>query len=212
MTFDGWPRAALDFYRGLEADNSKAYWLAHHEVYERDVLQPMTELLDELAEEFGQGRVFRPYRDVRFSADKSLYKTAIGATLPSGGYLQLSARGLAAGAGYHRLAPDQLERYRLAVVDDRSGEDLRARIAAVEAHGIEITVRDALKTVPRGYPKEHPRADLLQNKDLAAWTEWGNEDWVHTSEAKEHLIGFLHDARPLTEWLDAHVGPTTLTR
>ncbi|GAA3862902.1 DUF2461 domain-containing protein [Leifsonia kafniensis] len=212
MTFDGWPRAALDFYRGLEVDNSKAYWLAHREVYEQKVLQPMTELLDELAEEFGQGRVFRPYRDVRFSADKSLYKTAIGATLSGGGYVQLSARGLAAGAGCHRLAPDQLERYRRAVDTELSGEDLRARIAAVEAHGIEITVRDALKTVPRGYPKEHPRADLLTHKDLAAWTEWGTEAWLQSAEAKEYLIAFLHDARPLTTWLDEHVGPTTLTR
>ncbi|MGO4102423.1 DUF2461 domain-containing protein [Leifsonia sp. YAF41] len=212
MTFDGWPRAALDFYRGLELDNSKAYWLAHHEVYEQQVLQPMTELLDELAEEFGPGRVFRPYRDVRFSADKTLYKTAIGATLPSGGYVQLSARGLAAGAGYHRLALDQLERYRRAVADEQTGESLRDSIAAVEERGIEVTVRDALKTVPRGYPKEHPRADLLKNKDLAAWTEWGTGDWLQTAEAKEHVVSFLHDARPLTTWLDAHVGPTTLTR
>lgn len=212
MTFDGWPRAALDFYRGLEADNSKAYWLAHREMYEQDVLRPMTELLDELSEEFGHGRVFRPYRDVRFSADKSLYKTAIGATLPSGGYVQLSARGLAAGAGYHRLAPDQLERYRRAVDHEQSGEALRATIAEVEANGIEVTVHDALKTVPRGYPKEHQRADLLKNKDLAAWAEWGTGDWLQSAAAKEQLIEFLHDARPLTEWLDAHVGPTTLTR
>ena len=73
-------------------------------------------------------------------------------------------------------------------------------------------MRDALKTVPRGYPKEHPRADLLKNKDLAAWTEWGTGDWLQTAEAKEHVVSFLHDARPLTTWLDAHVGPTTLTR
>jgi uncharacterized protein (TIGR02453 family) len=211
MTFDGWPREALDFYRGLEADNSKAYWLAHRHVYETKVLHPMTELLDELAEEFGHGRVFRPYRDVRFSADKSLYKTAIGATLPSGGYVQLSARGLAACAGYHRLTPDQLERYRRAVDNEQSGEALRASIAEVEAHGIEITVRDAVKTVPRGYPKQHPRADLLKNKDLAAWTEWGTEAWLQSAEAKDRLIGFFHDARPLTAWLDANVGPTTLT-
>ena len=98
MTFSGWPAVALEFYEGLEADNSKTYWTAHKAVYEAGVLAPMDELLAELEDEFGEAKVFRPNRDIRFSADKSPYKTAIGATLSAGGYVQLSADGLAAGA------------------------------------------------------------------------------------------------------------------
>ena len=79
--FTGWPAAAVEFYRGLEADNSKAYWTAHRAEYDALVLAPMEALLDDLEGEFGEGRIFRPYRDIRFSADKSPYKTAIGATL-----------------------------------------------------------------------------------------------------------------------------------
>src|SRR5258707_2617531 len=81
MAFDGWPEEALEFYEGLAADNSKAYWTANQAVYQDAVLRPMTDLVDELAAEFGEAKIFRPYRDVRFSADKSPYKTHIGAVL-----------------------------------------------------------------------------------------------------------------------------------
>src|SRR3954471_16287616 len=99
MVFRGWPVEAIEFFEGLEADNSKTYWQEHKTVYDESVRKPMDELLDELRSEFGEGKVFRPYRDVRFSADKSPYKTSIAATLEEGGYVQLSAAGLGAGCG-----------------------------------------------------------------------------------------------------------------
>ena len=87
MAFHGWKVEALEFFEGLEADNSKAYWQRHKDVYETIVRAPMEELLAELEPEFGEGRIFRPYRDVRFSRDTSPYKTAIGATLGLAGAL-----------------------------------------------------------------------------------------------------------------------------
>jgi uncharacterized protein (DUF2461 family) len=86
MAFRGWSTVALDFYEGLEADNSKAYWTEHKPVYESEVRAPMEALLEELAPEFGEAKLFRPYRDVRFSADKSPYKTSIAASFAGGGY------------------------------------------------------------------------------------------------------------------------------
>src|SRR5204863_1827323 len=80
VAFRGWPTEALEFYEGLEADNSRTYWLDHKETYDKQVYGPMADLLAELEPEFGPGRIFRPNRDVRFSADKSPYKTAIAAT------------------------------------------------------------------------------------------------------------------------------------
>jgi len=91
MGFRGWTAEAIEFYEGLEADNSKTYWNENKTVYENCVLRPMTELLAELGPEFGASKLFRPYRDVRFSADKAPYKTTIAATLEMGGYVQLSA-------------------------------------------------------------------------------------------------------------------------
>src|SRR6266704_524839 len=121
MTFHGWRAEALEFFEELEADNSKAFWQNHKDVYETVVRAPMEELLAELEPEWGAGRIFRPYRDVRFSADKSPYKTNIGATVGDDGYVQLDARGLAVGSGMWEMASDQLERYRRTVDDDRSG-------------------------------------------------------------------------------------------
>lgn len=159
-TFRGWPAEALEFYEGLEADNSKAYWTAHKDVYETVVLSPMKAILTELAPEFGDCKVFRPNRDVRFSTDKSPYKTHIGATI-GGGYLQLSANALAAASGMHGMAPGQLDRYRQPVADDRSGPGLEQAIRAVERRSIEVHGQDSLKTVPKGYPSDHTGLGML---------------------------------------------------
>lgn len=209
MAFSGWPEEALDFYEGLESDNSKAYWTAHKDVYERFVLGPMTDLLDELASEFGEPRLFRPYRDVRFSKDKSPYKTNIGATVGDG-YIQLSASGLAAGSGYYQMAPDQLDRYRRAVATDLPGEELERLTARIVAAGIEVEGREVLKTAPRGFTADHPRIELLRYKGIIAWKQWPVEPWLGTPQARQHVAGFLKAATPLADWLAKHVGPSQL--
>ena len=207
-SFTGWPERAFEFYEGLEADNSKAYWTAHRAVYEADVRTPMEALLSDLAEEFGDGKLFRPYRDVRFSPDKSPYKTAIGASLSGGGYVHLSADGLAVALGYHMMAPDQLARYRNAVAEGVTGEELRRVIAEVEGTGVSVVGEEPLKTAPRGFSKDHPRADLLRNKGLIAWQEWPVEPWMHTSKARAYIEKHLRAARPVQDWLDDRVGPS----
>jgi uncharacterized protein (TIGR02453 family) len=210
MAFRGWPAVALEFYEGLQADNSKTYWTAHKAVYDEKVYGPMVALLAELEPEFGAAKLFRPYRDVRFSADKSPYKTSIAASLERGGYLQLSAEGLGAGVGMYHMAPDQLTRYRQAVADDASGERLGALIAGIERKGIEVTGgHDSLRTIPRGYPKDHPRADLLRHKGLIAWRQWPVAAWLGTAAAKRRIVDFLHAAQPLRDWLAANVGEST---
>jgi uncharacterized protein (TIGR02453 family) len=209
MSFQGWPEAALDFFEGLELDNSKAYWAANRRSYDEAVLAPMTELTEELAREFGDVKIFRPYRDIRFSADKSPYRTEIGATVGSA-YIRLSASGLAAGNGMFHLAPDQLSRFRDGVADDVRGSRLERIVAAMEGHGITLIGHEVLKSAPRGYPGDHPRIGLLRHKGLAAFKEWSVEPWLATAAARDHVREFLVATRPLTEWLDAHVGPSAL--
>jgi uncharacterized protein (TIGR02453 family) len=211
MPFSGWPEEALDFYEGLEADNSKTYWTARKAVYEEKVLGPMTELLDDLAPEFGETKIFRPYRDVRFSKDKSPYKTHLGAML-GGGYIQLSAGGLAVGDGMYGMASDQLDRYRQAVASDETGAELERVIAGIERHGYEVHGRDSLKSAPRGYPADHPRIERLRYKGIVAWKEWPVEPWLETATAKEHITGFLRASRPLGAWLEANVGDSATER
>jgi len=207
MGFRGWPVEAIEFFEGLEADNTRAYWQANKGTYDDAVRAPMDELLAELAPEFGPGKVFRPYRDVRFSADKAPYKTAIGASLGGGGYVQVSSTGLAAGAGMYAMAADQLDRYRRAVDDDRAGTELEAICAALSRGAIDVTARDSLKTAPRGYSRDHPRIELLCHKGLIAWREWPVGAWLGTAGAKKRVIEFLRAAQPLAAWLDTNVGP-----
>lgn len=209
MGFGGWPAEALEFYEGLEADNSKAYWTAHKDVYDRDVRGPMVALLEELEPEFGTGKIFRPYRDVRFSPDKSPYKTSIGATLAGGGYVHLSAQGLGAASGMYVMAPDQLARYRRAVADEQPGERLRAIVADIERrHKCETIGHDRLKTAPKGFARDHPRVDLLRHKGLALWKQWPVAAWLGTAAAKDRVAEFLRACHPLNAWLTEHVGPT----
>jgi uncharacterized protein (TIGR02453 family) len=204
MTFQGWPAEALEFYEGLVADNTKTYWTAHKTSYEQHVLGPMTELLEELAPEFGETKIFRPYRDVRFSKDKTPYKTHIGGVVGEG-YIQLSSAGLAAAHGRYEMAPEQLAAYREAAAADSSGEELAKIIEAVQDQDIEVHSRDVLKTAPRGYPPDHPRVELLRYKGLWAWRQWPVEPWLGTQAAQQHIAAFLSASKPLADWLSAHV-------
>ncbi|MEI7715339.1 MAG: DUF2461 domain-containing protein [Mycobacterium sp.] len=204
MAFAGWPVEAIEFYEGLEADNSKAYWQTHKEVYERAVKAPMEHLLAELSDEFGEGRIFRPHRDVRFSADKSPYKTTCAATLGDG-YVSLSAEELMMASGLYMPDPDELQRYRTAVEDEASGGELATIVAALRSAGYQIMAHDVLKTAPRGFPREHPRIDLLRHKGIAMSRSWPVGAWLGTRQAKDRIITGLRAAAPLNDWLARHV-------
>jgi len=206
MAFCGWPEEALDFYDGLAADNSKSYWTGHKAVYEEKVLGPMAELTEELAAEFGEPKIFRPYRDVRFSRDKSPYKTHIGAVIGGTGYVQLSAEGLGAGAGLWEMGLERLARYREAVASDGPGAELEQIIATMEKADVTVHGHGVLKSAPRGYPADHPRIALLRYKGLTAWKQWSVEPWLETASAKDRLISFFRTAGPLCSWLTEHVG------
>jgi uncharacterized protein (TIGR02453 family) len=209
MAFRGWPDEALEFFEGLEADNSRTYWTAHKAVYDEKVRAPMEDLVAELEPKFGAGKIFRPYRDVRFSADKSPYKTEIAAVIGDG-YVRLSAEGLGAGLGMWMLAPDQLDRYRRAVADESAGSKLEELIAELARQRIEVSGHDQVKTVPRGYPRDHPRAELLRNKGIAAFKQWPVASWLGTAAAKKRVEDFMVSARPLGDWLAMNVGPSAV--
>jgi uncharacterized protein (TIGR02453 family) len=204
-TFRGWPAEALEFYDGLLADNSKTYWTANKETYDDKVRAPMVALTEELEPEFGPAKIYRPYRDVRFSKDKSPYKTQIAASFERGGYVKLSAEGLGAGSGIYMFSPDQLRRWRAAVDDDGSGVALVGVIENLRGQGIDISSHDVLTRVPSGFAKDHPRAELMRYKDLVAWRDWPVAAWLGTAKAKAKLEEFFRICAPLNDWLGKHV-------
>jgi uncharacterized protein (TIGR02453 family) len=143
---------------------------------------------------------------VRFSKDKSPYKTQIAASFERGGYLRLDRNGLGAGAGMYLLSPDQLKRYRAAVDDDGTGEELPRIIDKLHGAGIEVSSHEVLKRVPPGFDKEHPRAELLRYKDLVAWRDWPAAAWLGTAAARKRLEEFYRTCQPLNDWLHSAVG------
>jgi uncharacterized protein (TIGR02453 family) len=206
MGFAGFGERLVDFYEGLVADNSKAYWTDHRAEYERHVRAPMAALLAELEPEFGQGKIFRPYRDLRFSPDKTPYKTHCGAIV-GGNYLQVDADGVLVAGGYYRMAGDQVQRYRVAVDDERRGEDLRRRLDALTEAGFDIA-GEVMASRPRGVPPEHPRLDLLRHRSLYARHQWPGEELLLSPELTGHVAAQWRLLTPLVEWLTDHVGPS----
>jgi uncharacterized protein (TIGR02453 family) len=159
-------------------------------------------------------RMFRPYRDVRFSKDKAPYKTAAAAAgeAEDGSfyYLHFSAEGLFVGSGYYHMATDQLARFREAVDDDKTGTEVARIATALEKARYDLAAHESLKTAPRGYAKDHPRIDLLRRKGLVAGKQWPVAKWLHTADAKKRIEGAWRDFAPLNHWLAEHVGPSEL--
>lgn len=212
MSFEGFPDEGLVFYEGLEADNSKTYWTRNKTTYDTHVRAPLLALLEELAPEFGTAKVFRPYRDVRFSNDKTPYKTHQGAVIhPDGGtgawYVQISADGLRVSGGSWRLESDQVVRYRRAVADDVQGPLLQAEVDRLTAGGWTLG-GDRLIRVPTGFAADTPRLDLLKHKALHVSRSWEPADWLHSRRALDEVRTAWRDVRELNAWLSANVGAT----
>jgi uncharacterized protein (TIGR02453 family) len=213
VSFEGFPDEGLVFYEGLEADNSKTYWTQHKAEYDAHVKAPLLALVEELATEFGQAKVFRPFRDVRFSNDKTPYKTHQGAVVHADGmgtgawYVQVSAEGLMVSGGSWRLESDQIARYRRAVADDVQGPRLQAEIERLEAAGWS-TEGERLTRVPSGFEKDHPRAELLKHKSVHGTRRWEPAEWLHDRRALDKVRDAWRDLRELNTWLADNVGAT----
>ncbi len=202
--FAGWKGDFRGFFLGLQLDNSKAYFESHRRTYEEEVKGPMLALLADLALEFGPARLSRPNRDIRFSADKSPYKTNIYADARGGGYVALDANGLVAAGGRYIMDAQQLSRFRAAIAADRSGKELAAIVSGLCENGYEVGGQE-LKRVPPPHPSDHPRAELLRHKRLIYWRRWEIGPWIATPEAGDHVAGVWRDGRELNAWLAAHV-------
>ena len=202
--FTGWTGDFQAFFIGLKLDNSKTYFEAHRRQYEDEVKAPLVAMLGDLEPEFGGAKVSRPNRDIRFSADKSPYKTNIYADC-AGGYVALDAEGLVAAGGRYMMEPSDLARFREAVAAERSGRQLAAIVDELRERGYEIGGQE-LKRVPQPHPQDHPRADLLRHKRLIYWKRWPVGPWIATPEARERVAQAWRDGAGLGAWFDKHLG------
>ena len=205
MEFTGFPVAAFDFYDDLEVDNTKSFWEAHKGVYDEAVKQPMTALTAALAPEFGDAKIFRPYRDVRFSKDKTPYKTHQGAFVAAGQsmgwYVEIAPRGMRVGGGFYEASGARLAAVRDSIVDDKTGKQLQRILTKAAKDGFELG-GEQLKTSPRGYDADHPRIDLLRHKQIILGKPYGFEKFIHGPELLDHVRADWRALKPLVAWLE----------
>lgn len=202
------------WFEGLEKDNSKAYFDRTRATYDAAVKGALQSVFESLLPRFpGTIKLFRQNRDIRFSADKSPYKTMTYGVIRdrpgshSGLYLSISSRGMSAGTGCYDMAKDQLARYRTAVDDPKRGSALQDAIEACEAAGLTVD-SERLATVPRGFAKDHPRRDLLARTSLIAHRRWDPAATLALPSPADPVAETWEECEPLIRWLDEHVGPS----
>jgi uncharacterized protein (TIGR02453 family) len=217
VRFEGFGEYAIDFFDGLTEDNSKPFWDDHRHTYDSDVRAPMVALMAELEREFGEFgvvKVFRPYRDVRFSNNKTPYKTHCGAVIEEGRgagafYVEVGTEGLRVGGGCFHLEAGQLARYRTAVDTEVHGHALDKIVAKLRRAGWEIK-GDRMKTRPRGVAEDHPRLELLRHRSIYAMRGWPPDDTLHERGCFDRVVTAWRALKPINEWARDHVGPADL--
>jgi len=182
--FTGFAPAALTFLRDLAANQDRAWFQEHRHIYDEAVLAPLHRLIAALNAELARRgipltadpakAVFRIHRDVRFSRDKSPYKTHAGAVLSRDGskggfgllYIHIDPAGSFAASGFYQPDPKLLEALRQAMLDAPAA--LHSALSSAYAAGCELMREDALVRLPRGF--EHAAgsdvADLLKLRHL----------------------------------------------
>lgn len=223
--------ASLRFLRGLKRRNEKPWFEAHREEYERDVKQPLTELVEEMdvrmakfaPEMVGEPKrsIFRIYRDVRFSSDKSPYKTNAAAWFfHSGGTSKVGREAHGGGAGfYFHLEPGKsmvgggcwmpprpaLLRFRAAIAADVRGFEKIMKTSATQKRFGKLAEDSMLKRVPRGYDEDSPAAPWLRYQSYTLDRSLTDAE-VLSPRLTQALEKDFQALLPLVRWLNSALG------
>jgi uncharacterized protein (TIGR02453 family) len=202
--FTGFSREAFAFFADLAKNNNRDWFQPRKEKYESLCHAPLKALTVALDPPFGADRLSRIYRDIRFSKDKSPYKTHVSAHIP-GGVLWMSAEGLYVGTGLYMPDPPALRKLREAIDREASGKALVALVKSLRKKGYTVASHETVESVPRGYAADHPRLELLRMKDIHAGRTLAPSE-VSTAAAVTKVRKVCADVAPLGEWLRKHVG------
>jgi uncharacterized protein (TIGR02453 family) len=221
-TFTGFRSEAIQFLADLAASNDRAWFQPRKQDYERLLKAPLEALCVALAERFEARGIplgadparspFRIYRDVRFSRDKSPYKTNVGASFPwtgggdgsAGGYFHLAPGDIFIGGGIWHPEPTRLQAFRRMV--DTDAARIHAVIddpAFVAAFG--TVMGSSLTRVPKGYDANHPDATLLKLKDVGFGRPLSDAD-AGSPDLPDRLAATLAIGVPLLRLLAALPG------
>ena len=217
MAFQGFGPQAQAFFKGLAFHQTRDWFEANRAIYERDVKTPLGDLVEELAAGFAKSgsplrgnrkaSLFRLNRDVRFSKDKSLYKTQAGAVLTRSGvkqdkghfYIHIAPESCFAAAGFYHPEPSDLAQLRRAIA--RSPKDWTRLVAILSKKGLALSEEGALQRLPRGFEAvaDPAIAAAVKRKSLVC-TRPIDSAQIYSRVLLNDLQVFARDASPLLEW------------
>jgi uncharacterized protein (TIGR02453 family) len=214
--FTGFPDVVFDFLGGLEKDNSREYWERNKPTW-TGVIQPSVDaLLADLAPQFGPLRTFRPNRDIRFSTDKSPYKTWIGVTTTDlsvggvGSFLRVDSTGMRVACGAMAFASDQVKEFRRALDDPASAREFDEVRDGLLDRGYIVGPgsQPTLQRPPAGFAPDHPHAECLRWKGAVVIAEFHRAGWMASHDALDQISQVWTAGAPLVAWIQRHVGAT----
>ena len=220
-SFVGMPDEGLAFLEDLEERNTKEFFDANKAVFRERVQAPFAALVEAATDrlrrdlpDIGTPKLFRIYRDLRFSKDKTPYKTSMSASVPSrapadgdgpgvatGYYLNVGPAGLYTASGLYHPDRAALQRVRAAIADPALGEELEAILAEAAAQHLEPYL-DPLQRAPKPWPADHPRAHLLKARSLVLNRQHDRAPWLQTPELLDHLLADWKAMIPFNRWLE----------
>ncbi len=223
--FNGFPQETFIFLRGLSANNSAAWFHEHHDEYKKYFVEPALAFISVLGAELAgmvKGLVyeakinrslFRLNRDVRFSANKSPYKTHMGLIFWKGPfaakhdnpgfYFHMETEKLLLATGTWMFTPEVLSEYRSSLLDPTEGKRFQKIADKLKERHIPFNNSFALKNTPKGFPKDHPLADYAKFKGISTDHEeiGGLPDIVHRRELVDYCLAFYSNTIPAFEWM-----------
>jgi uncharacterized protein (TIGR02453 family) len=225
--FSGFPDEAIQFFLELQAEQSRTWFKAHQDEYQRLCRGPLEllvlELQDRLVDVYPhintvEPHIFRIQRDTRFAKDKSPYKTNVAADLPirprregedqhttPGMYLSFGLDGEYVAIGAWHMGPEVLVLYRSLLDDPKLGRQLKSFVDKLVVDGWQLASMETLKRVPPPYAQDHPCAELLKRKGLALSAQ-PSEGISATPAFADWAEAKLRAAAPVVHWLDRHLG------
>ena len=222
---------ALRFLRSLARNNRRDWFEKHRENWLREVRDPMGELVEDLdlriarfaPEMTGDPKrsIFRLYRDVRFSPDKSPYKThaacwffhadassKVGREAHGGGagfYFHLQPGASFVGGGCWMPPRPALKRIRAALAADPQAFERILRAPLLRRRMGALSEESMLTRVPRGYPAEHPAARWLRHQSFTVGRKLSDEE-VLGARLASTLSSDFKAITPLVRWINSALG------
>ena len=223
--FKGFEKEALQFFHELTLEMNREWFEANKARYTRLWVEPMKALLGDVSGrlaktyapiKLGEPKVFRIHRDVRFSKDKTPYKTnaagmiALHSKKPIDGgcsalYLHIGIDEEYIGAGTYFFDDKQLPRWRKLVAAEKTGREIGKLVGKLRKAGYQVGGHDDYKKVPKGFDPEHPRAELLRMRGLTAGFPAIPRGVVHKAAFADWLVQHGKAVAPLVTWIYRNV-------